>query len=83
MAIVDLSCKVMEIESLRIVDSSIFPTVPNGNTNGASIMVVEKAADIKPHYRHRLRRLMLLLIGKPNNGKALLLGPICSDIEGG
>lgn len=48
MAIVDLSCKVMEIESLRIVDSSIFPTVPNGNTNGASIMVVEKAADIKP-----------------------------------
>ena len=46
MAVVDPKCKVMGIESLRIVDSSIFPTVPNGNTNAASIMVGEKAADI-------------------------------------
>jgi choline dehydrogenase len=46
MTVVDPTCKVMGIESLRIVDSSIFPTVPNGNTNAASIMVGEKAADI-------------------------------------
>ncbi|MFT5505145.1 MAG: choline dehydrogenase [Gammaproteobacteria bacterium] len=46
MAVVDVKCKVMGIESLRIVDSSIFPTVPNGNTNAATIMVGEKAADI-------------------------------------
>jgi len=46
MAVVDVACKVMGIESLRIVDSSIFPTVPNGNTNAATIMVGEKAADI-------------------------------------
>ena len=46
MTVVDPKCRVIGIESLRIVDSSIFPTVPNGNTNGASIMVAEKAADI-------------------------------------
>jgi choline dehydrogenase len=46
MAVVDTKCKVMGIESLRIVDSSIFPTVPNGNTNAPTIMVGEKAADI-------------------------------------
>jgi choline dehydrogenase len=36
----------MGIDSLRIVDSSIFPTVPNGNTNAPTIMVGEKGADI-------------------------------------
>jgi choline dehydrogenase len=46
MAVVDTKCKVMGIEGLRIVDSSIFPTVPNGNTNAPTIMVAEKAADI-------------------------------------
>jgi choline dehydrogenase len=46
MAVVDNKCKVMGIESLRIVDSSIFPTVPNGNTNAPTIMLAEKAADI-------------------------------------
>jgi choline dehydrogenase len=30
---------------LRVVDSSIFPQVTNGNLNGPSIMVGEKAAD--------------------------------------
>ena len=34
------------IESLRVVDSSVFPTIPNGNLNGPTIMVAEKAADI-------------------------------------
>ena len=46
MTVVDPACKVVGIDRLRIVDSSIFPTVPNGNTNAASIMVGEKAADI-------------------------------------
>ena len=46
MAVVDAKCRVRGIDSLRIVDSSIFPTVPNGNTNAATIMVGEKAADI-------------------------------------
>jgi choline dehydrogenase len=46
MAVVDPECRVRGIDGLRIVDSSIFPTVPNGNTNAPSIMVGEKAADI-------------------------------------
>ena len=46
MAVVDPYCRVRGIESLRIVDSSIFPSVPNGNTNAPTIMVGEKAADI-------------------------------------
>ena len=46
MAVVDAKCRVRGIDGLRIVDSSIFPTVPNGNTNAPTIMVGEKAADI-------------------------------------
>jgi choline dehydrogenase len=46
LAVVDPECRVRGIDGLRIVDSSIFPTVPNGNINAASIMVGEKAADI-------------------------------------
>ena len=46
MAVVDSSCRVRGIQNLRIVDSSIFPSVPNGNTNAPTIMVGEKAADI-------------------------------------
>ena len=34
------------MQSLRVVDSSIFPTIPNGNLNAPTIMVAEKAADI-------------------------------------
>ena len=34
------------IERLRVVDSSIFPTIPNGNLNAPTIMVGEKAADL-------------------------------------
>jgi len=46
MAVVDPSCKVRGIAGLRIVDSSIFPTIPNGNLNAPTIMTAEKAADI-------------------------------------
>ena len=45
-AVVDTECKVMGTQNLRVVDSSIFPTIPNGNLNAPSIMVAEKAADI-------------------------------------
>ncbi len=46
MAVLDSDCRVRGIENLRVVDSSIFPTIPNGNLNGPTIMVGEKAADI-------------------------------------
>ena len=46
MAVVNSDTQVHGIERLRVVDSSIFPTIPNGNLNAPTIMVAEKAADI-------------------------------------
>lgn len=46
MAVVDPDTRVRGIDALRIVDSSIFPTIPNGNLNAPTIMLAEKAADI-------------------------------------
>ena len=45
MAVVDHETKVIGVEGLRVADSSIFPRITNGNLNGPSIMVGEKAAD--------------------------------------
>lgn len=44
-AVVDPECRVIGTNGLRVVDSSIFPEITNGNLNGPSIMVGEKAAD--------------------------------------
>ena len=46
MAVVDSETRVRGIDGLRVVDSSIFPTIPNGNLNSPTIMVAERAADI-------------------------------------
>lgn len=45
-AVVDSDTRVRGIDSLRIVDSSIFPTIPNGNLNAPTIMLAERSADI-------------------------------------
>jgi len=44
-AVVDSQGRVIGVEGLRVVDSSIFPRIPNGNLNAPSIMVGEKMAD--------------------------------------
>ncbi len=44
-SVVDPECRVIGVEGLRVADSSIFPRITNGNLNGPSIMVGEKAAD--------------------------------------
>ena len=46
MAVVDPQTRVRGIENLRVVDSSIFPTITNGNLNAPTIMVAERAADL-------------------------------------
>jgi len=45
MAVVDPQARVIGVDGLRVADSSIFPRITNGNLNGPSIMVGEKAAD--------------------------------------
>lgn len=43
--VVDPMCRVLGVESLHVVDASIFPSVPRANTNLAAIMVGELMAD--------------------------------------
>ncbi len=46
MAVVDRELKVHGIESLRIADASIMPTLTSGNTNAPSIMIGEKCSEM-------------------------------------
>lgn len=46
MAVVDIQCRVIGLDGLRVVDASVFPTVTNGNINAPTIMVAERASDM-------------------------------------
>jgi choline dehydrogenase len=44
-AVVDPACQVIGLEGLRVIDSSIMPTITTGNLNAPTIMIGEKGAD--------------------------------------
>ena len=46
LAVVDKDCRVHGLSNLRVVDASVFPSLPNGNINAPVIMVAEKIADV-------------------------------------
>lgn len=45
-AVVDHRLRVHGLEALRVIDASVFPSVPSGNTNAPAIMVGEKGAEL-------------------------------------
>jgi choline dehydrogenase len=46
LAVVDAGLRVHGIERLRVVDASIMPRVPAGNTNAPVMVIAEKAAEM-------------------------------------
>ena len=59
-SVVDAQLRVIGVESLRIADASVMPAIVRGNTNAATIMIGERAAE---------------LIGGPHGGGAVERSP--------
>lgn len=46
LAVVDPELRVIGVEGLRVIDSSIIPQIPSGNINAISLAIGEKGADL-------------------------------------
>jgi choline dehydrogenase-like flavoprotein len=54
--VVDAELHVQGVANLRVADASVMPSIISGNTNAASIMIGEKAADLISA-RHQLTQV--------------------------
>jgi choline dehydrogenase len=45
-SVLDIELRVRGVDGLRVVDASVMPTVPRGNTNAPTIAIAERAADL-------------------------------------
>jgi choline dehydrogenase len=48
-SVVDPELRVLGREALRVIDASVMPAVPRGNTNAPTIAIAERAADLIRH----------------------------------
>jgi choline dehydrogenase len=45
-AVVDSRLRVHGLAGIRVVDASVMPTVPGGNTHAPTVMIAERASDL-------------------------------------
>ncbi len=46
MGVVNRDLRVQGLNNLRVIDTSVFPTVPNDNLNAPTMMLAESGADL-------------------------------------